>query len=111
MQFNPLTIISLVNDTLEMDTFSGFFKAQKKKIILPLSETLKYMGNSQLDINDKLNLNSFPIDIKREKNIKLLDVFNYDTFINADQPKSNNNDHVSIYIKLIITESYIFIVH
>uniref|UniRef100_A0A2H8TDA5 Endoribonuclease Dicer n=1 Tax=Melanaphis sacchari TaxID=742174 RepID=A0A2H8TDA5_9HEMI len=82
-------------DAVKIDKFSGFYEGKKKDIILPISETLKYIENSH-DNNmvDKWNSNNFPIDIERQKNTTMLDVLNYHTFMYAVN-KSKNNDNVN----------------
>ncbi|XP_022180231.1 endoribonuclease dcr-1 isoform X3 [Myzus persicae] len=80
-------------DTVLIDNFSGNHEGKKKNIILPISETLKYLENSH-DNNmvDEWNSNNFPIDIERQKNTTMLDVLNYHTFMYAiNKSKSNDN--------------------
>lgn len=72
-------------------------EVQKKNIILPISETLKYLENSHCSIADEWNLNNLPIDIDRQKNTTLLDVLNYHTFLyDKNKNKSNENDQTKI---------------
>ncbi|XP_016665099.1 endoribonuclease Dicer isoform X3 [Acyrthosiphon pisum] len=80
-------------DTVMIDNFSGNHEGKKKNIILPISETLKYLENSH-DNNmvDEWNSNNFPIDIERQKNTTMLDVLNYHTFMYAiNKSKSNES--------------------
>lgn len=87
-----------------MDNFCGygFNEFKKKNIILPISETLKYLDNSYNNMIDEWNSNKLPIDIERQKNTTMLDVLNYHTFI---YPKlkcnENNPSTVSKNIKLL----------
>ncbi|XP_060881396.1 endoribonuclease Dicer-like isoform X5 [Metopolophium dirhodum] len=79
-------------DTVKIDNFSGNHEGKKKNIILPISETLKYLENSH-DNNmvDEWNSNNFPIDIERQKNTTMLDVLNYHTFMYAINKSKGNN--------------------
>jgi len=102
----------LAEDTLQIDNFSGNHEGKKKNIILPISETLKYIENSH-DNNmvDEWNSNNFPIDIERQKNTTMLDILNYHTFMYAVN-KSKSNDHiVSKNIKKFILQIYLCIVY
>jgi len=88
------TIFLFAEDTVKIDDFSGNLEGKKKNIILPISETLKYLENSH-DNNmvDEWNSNNFPIDIERQKNTTMLDVLNYHTFMYAIN-KSKSNDSI-----------------
>lgn len=82
-----------LSDTIEMDCFCGFNEVNKN-ILLPIDDTLKYFKNSPDNLIDKWNSNNLPIDIDRQKNTTLLDVYNYHMFMHSNDSK-NNNDTVS----------------
>lgn len=78
-----------------MDDFSGFYGVKKKNILLPISETLKYLENSHDNI-DEWNVNNLPIDIERQKNTTMLDILNYHTFIYAvNKSRFSENNHTN----------------
>lgn len=84
-----------------MDNLCGLNEVKKKNIILPISDTLKYFENSHNNLTNEWNSNNLPIDIERQKNITLLDVLNYHTFMCSDKTKNNVKNHtdtVSIYL-------------
>lgn len=88
--------IFLVDDTLKMDKFCSFTEVKKKTILLPISETLKCLVNSEDNIVNKLDSNVLPIDFERQKNSTMLDIYNFDTYmqstkdVNGDKNSSNN---------------------
>lgn len=94
-------------DTVKIDNFNGNNEGKKKNIILPISETLKYIENSH-DNNmvDEWNSNNFPIDIERQKNTTMLDVLNYHTFMYAINKSKSNDSIVSKNIKLFNLQIY-----
>lgn len=73
----------IVSDTLEIDGFCDFNEKNKKEWLMPISEALKYIENSHYSIVDEWNFNNVPIDIDRHKNITMLDILNYQTFMNV----------------------------
>lgn len=74
-----------------MDKYCGFNEVKKKKIILPISDTLKFLENPHNNIVE-WNSSNLPIDIERQKNTTMLDVLNYHTFMYAiNKSKSNEN--------------------
>lgn len=74
-----------------MDKYCGFNEVKKKNIILPISDTLKYLENPHNNIVEWNSIN-LPIDIERQKNTTMLDVLNYHTFMYAvNKSKSNEN--------------------
>lgn len=77
-----------------MDKFCVVNELKKKHIILPISDTLKYMKNTHNSIINELNSNC-PIDIDRQKNTTLLDVLNYHRFMNSSDISNGNTDTVS----------------
>ncbi|XP_026808824.1 endoribonuclease Dicer-like isoform X3 [Rhopalosiphum maidis] len=82
-------------DTVKIEDFSGFHEGKKKNILLPISETLKYIENSHgNNMVGEWNSNNFPIDIERQKNTTMLDVLNYHTFMYAVN-KSKSNDNIN----------------
>jgi len=83
----------LAEDTVKIEDFNGFHEGKKKNILLPISETLKYIENSHgNNMIGEWNSNNFPIDIERQKNTTMLDVLNYHTFMYAvNKSKSNDN--------------------
>lgn len=77
-------------DTVEIDKYCGFNEVKKKNIILPISDTLKYLENPHNNV--EWNSCNLPIDIERQKNTTLLDILNYHTFMFAmNKSKSNEN--------------------
>jgi len=91
----------LAEDAVKIDDFSGFHEDKKKNIILPISETLKYLENSHdNNMANEWNSNSLPIDIERQRNTTMLDVLNYHTFMYAINKSKNNNNIVSKNTKL-----------
>lgn len=91
-----------------MDNFCGFNEEKKKQIILPISETLKYLENSHNNLSDEWNSINLPIDIERQKNTTMLDVLNYHTFVYA--MNKSKSDEVCKIIKIIIPHVTCFIV-
>ncbi|XP_027844608.1 endoribonuclease Dicer isoform X4 [Aphis gossypii] len=80
-------------DAVKIDDFSGFHEDKKKNIILPISETLKYLENSHdNNMANEWNSKSLPIDIERQRNTTMLDLLSYHTFMYAIN-KSKNNDN------------------
>lgn len=78
-----------------MDCFCGFNEVNKN-IILPIDDTLKYCKNSPDNMIDKWSSNNLPIDIERQKNTTLLDLYNYHTLMYSTyENEENNNDTVS----------------
>jgi len=91
----------LAEDVVKIDNFSGFHEDKKKNIILPISETLKYLENSHdNNMANEWNSKSLPIDIERQRNTTMLDVLNYHTFMYAINKSKNNDNTVSKNIKL-----------
>jgi len=95
----PKILLKIEADTVEIDDFCGFNEI-KKNIILPISETLKYVENSYNDIS--CDWKNMPVDIERQKNITMLDVLNYHNFIYFKCKKNENSNKASTVIKLII---------
>lgn len=96
----PIFFFFFIADAIEMDNFCGFNEQKKKNIILPISETLKYLENSHDNLGDEWNSNNLLIDIERQKNTTMLDVLNYHTFMYA--MIKSKSDEVSKIIKILI---------
>lgn len=93
-----------------MDNFCGFTEIKKKKIILPISETLKYLENSNNNMANEWNLNNLSFDIERQKNTTMLDVLNYHTFMFAlnksISKETKDSNLVSKIYKIIFKLTY-----